>query len=49
VVLSFPSGNTDAYFSDNYGDVVVEHSSVGRATVFVPGRSCSSFHAPGTA
>lgn len=47
VVLGFPSGNTDAFFTDNYGQVVVEHSSVGRATVFVSGQSCGSFHAPG--
>ena len=47
VVLGFPSGNSDAFFTDNYGEAVVEHSSVGRATVFVSGRSCGSFHAPG--
>jgi hypothetical protein len=47
VALGFPSGNTDAYFTDNYGQAVVEHSSVGGATVFVSGRDCCSFHVPG--
>jgi hypothetical protein len=46
VVLGFPSGNSDAGCTDNYGEVVVEHSSAGRATVFVSGRNCGSFHAP---
>lgn len=47
VVLGFPAGNRDTCFTDNYGQVVVEHSSVGRATVFVSGRNCGSFHSPG--
>ncbi len=47
VVLGFPSGNTDDCYTDAYGQAVVEHSSVGRATVYVSGRSCGSFHAPG--
>jgi hypothetical protein len=47
VVLGFSSGNTDAHFTDSYGQVIVDHSSVGRATVFVSGRDCGSFHAPG--
>lgn len=47
VVLGFPSGNTDAYFTKTYGQAIVEHSSVGRATAFVSGRDCGSFHAPG--
>ena len=47
VVLGFSSGNTDEEFTDSYGQAVVEHSSVGRATVYVSGRDCGSFHAPG--
>lgn len=47
VVLGFPAGNSDAYFTDAYGQVTVDHSSVGRATVFVSGRDSGSFHAPG--
>lgn len=47
VVLGFPSGNTEPDFTDSYGQAVVEHSSVGRATVYVSGHECGSFHAPG--
>lgn len=47
VTLGFPSGNSSAYFTDYYGQVVIEHSSVGSAIVYVSGRDCGSFHAPG--
>jgi len=47
VVLGFWSGTTDAVYTDYYGQVVVEHSPVGKATVYVSGNDCGSFHAPG--
>lgn len=40
-------GSTEDSFTDNHGMAVVSHSSSGRATVFVQGRKCGSFHAPG--
>ena len=49
VVQGFCSGMTRAAFTDSYGRAVVEHSSSGRATVYVSGKDCGSFHAPGTA
>ena len=47
VSLGFSFGMTDAHLTDKYGVAVVEHSSVGRATVFAAGRDQGSFHAPG--
>jgi len=47
VVLGFPFGNTDDSYTDYDGTAVVEHSSSGRATVYVSGKNCGSFHAPG--
>lgn len=48
VVLAFASGQTEAVFTDRHGRVVIEHSSVGRATVYVSGDEMGSFSAPGT-
>ncbi|MDP8222946.1 MAG: hypothetical protein P9L99_06265 [Candidatus Lernaella stagnicola] len=51
VVLGFSGiagGMTKPAFTDGSGDAVVEHSSTGRATVYVSGSDCGSFHAPGT-
>lgn len=47
VVLGFSSGQTDTVYTDRYGRAVVEHRSVGEATVYVDGWKCESFHAPG--
>ena len=47
VVLGFASGNSGDAYTDTYGQAVVEHSSVGRATVYVSGQDRGSFHAPG--
>lgn len=47
VVLGFTSGNSEEAFTDHYGQAIVEHSCVGRATVYVSGRNHGSFHAPG--
>jgi|WetSurMetagenome_2_1015567.scaffolds.fasta_scaffold227334_3 hypothetical protein len=48
VVLGFPFGNTSSFLTDRDGEAKVEHESSGRATVFVDGRNCTSFHAPGS-
>jgi hypothetical protein len=47
VALGFPAGNTNDVYTDSYGQAVVEHSSVGRATVYVSGQNRGTFHAPG--
>jgi hypothetical protein len=47
VVLGFPGGMTPAAYTDHYGAVTIEHRSTGKATIYVSGRSCGSFHAPG--
>jgi hypothetical protein len=49
VVLGFSSGQTSPAYTDRDGRCVVEHSSVGRATIYVSGDDCGSFHAPGKA
>lgn len=49
VALGFNAGMTRAVHTDRYGRAVVEHSSPGRATIYVSGRNCGSFHAPSTA
>lgn len=49
VVLGFASGNTRECFTNSYGEVVVDHESVGQAVVYVSGKRCGSFHAPGRA
>ncbi len=40
-------GSTGDFFTDNYGMAIVEHSSSGRATVYVQGHRYGTFHAPG--
>ena len=47
VRLGFREGLTVERFTDNHGQVVVDHASVGRATVYVSGRDYGSFNAPG--
>ena len=47
VVLGFNTGMTRDFYTDDYGDGVVEHSSSGRATVYVSGKEYHSFHSPG--
>lgn len=47
VTLGFAAGNSKPAHTDRYGRAVVEHNSTGRATVYVSGRNCGSFHAPG--
>jgi hypothetical protein len=49
VVLGFCGGQTRPVYTDHYGRAVVEHTSAGRATIYVRGQSRGSFHAPGTA
>ena len=47
VVLGFSSGMTSEVYTDRSGHAVVEHSSVGEATVYVSGNNMGSFRAPG--
>ena len=47
VVLGFSAGMTKPGFTDSRGTVTIEHSSTGTATVYVSGKNCGSFHAPG--
>lgn len=47
VVLGFPSGQSEAVYTDYYGKAVIEHSSVGLATVYVAGNNEGTFNAPG--
>lgn len=47
VVLGFNTGMTRDFYTDDYGDVVVEHASTGRASVYVSGKEYHTFHAPG--
>jgi len=49
VVLGFSGGMTRVAYTDSYGRAVVEHASTGRATVYVSGKDCGNFYAPGTA
>ncbi len=49
VVLGFGSGMTRSHFTDRDGRVVIEHSSVGTAVVYVSGDRCETFRAPGKA
>ena len=48
VVLGFNGGMTKPAYTDRDGRAVVEHSSTGRATVYVSGSSKGTFQAPGT-
>jgi len=48
VTLGFSRGGfTKNNFTDNRGTVTIEHSSTGSATVYVRGKDCGKFHAPG--
>ncbi|MDM8543852.1 hypothetical protein QUF90_22485 [Desulfococcaceae bacterium HSG9] len=47
VVLGFNAGMTKPAYTDNRGTVTIEHSSTGNATVYVSGKKCGTFHAPG--
>ena len=52
VVLGFSGltgGMTHAAFTDSSGEAAVEHSSTGRATIYVSGKDCGSMSAPGSA
>jgi hypothetical protein len=49
VVLGFAAGQTQPAFTDRDGRCVVEHASVGKATIYVSGDDCGTFHAPGKA
>jgi len=43
----FSGGVTRDFYTDNRGVAQVDHSSSGEATVYVSGRRCGRFHAPG--
>lgn len=47
VTLGFSSGTTNPAFTDSQGQVTIEHASKGKATVYVSGKNCGTFHAPG--
>lgn len=47
VVLGFSSGLTRDFYTNEYGEVTIEHSSVGRAEIYVSGKKVGTFHAPG--
>ena len=48
VSLSIAGGGvTKNFFTDRDGMAIVEHSSVGRAKVYVRGKEYGNFHAPG--
>ena len=47
VTLGFSGGMTKPAFTDRYGVAIVEHDTVGRATVYVSGSRLGEFHAPG--
>ena len=47
VVLGFSTGMTKEAYTDSYGTAIVQHSSVGRADVYVSGKKCGSLHTPG--
>lgn len=47
VVLGFGNGNTDSVYTDSDGEAVIEHTTTGRATVYVDGKDMGSMTAPG--
>lgn len=50
VVLGFRSGMggmTKEFYTDAHGVAIVAHSGTGPADVYVSGKKCTSFHAPG--
>ena len=48
VTLGFRPGVTKAFFTDREGLAIVEHTSTGKATVYVSGSDKGAFNAPGT-
>ena len=40
-------GNTDSFFTDDYGTAVIEHHATGRAEVYVRGMKAGIIDAPG--
>lgn len=47
VRLELPAGMTADVYTNDHGEAVVEHATTGRATVYVSGAACGTFHAPG--
>jgi hypothetical protein len=47
VVLGFSAGMTQPGYTNKHGEVTIEHASTGKATVYVSGKNCGTFHAPG--
>lgn len=47
VSLGFSTGVTRDVFTDRDGVALLEHATVGRAEVYVNGKRCGSFRAPG--
>lgn len=40
-------GQTPVQYTNSNGEVVINHASSGKATVYVNGKRCNYFHAPG--
>lgn len=47
VALGFGNGNTDSVYTNSDGEAVIEHTTTGRATVYVNGKDMGSMNAPG--
>lgn len=47
VVLGLSGGMSKPGFTDRDGRVTIDHASTGTAKVFVRGKNCGSFRAPG--
>jgi hypothetical protein len=47
VVLGFSGGMSKPAYTDRYGTAIVEHESVGQVDIYVGGKKCGSFQAPG--
>jgi hypothetical protein len=48
VVLGFSSRMTRPAYTDREGMAIVEHASIGKATVYVSGSAKGTFQAPGS-
>ncbi len=47
VVIGLPSGMSKPAFTDRDGVVIVEHESIGGATVYIDGKNVGTFSVPG--
>jgi len=47
VVLGFSNGISSPSYTNDYGEATIDHSSVGRADIYISGNKKGSFRAPG--